>query len=67
MHEPVLVMNVDGILYPVGMTEEQLTVFKVLVSSISKEKPLNVLKKAPIATALEVVDKVNEKYNFSEI
>ena len=61
-HEPVLSMNVDGVLYPVAMTKDQLTMFKIFVATISKEQPLNVLKKVPIVHAYEIAKKVNELY-----
>ena len=61
-HEPVLSMNVDGVLYPVAMTKDQLTMFRLFVATISQEQPFNVLKKVPIIKAYEIAKKVNELY-----
>ena len=60
--EPVLSMNVDGVLYPVAMTKDQLTMFRIFVATVSQEQPLSVLKKVPICEAYEIARKVNELY-----
>lgn len=64
---PVILMNIDGTLYPVGMTGEQTRMLRLFVAGISKEKPLSVLTKAPIIEAHKVAYKVRKAYETVEI
>ncbi|MEH6940804.1 hypothetical protein [Bacillus sp. JJ722] len=52
--EPVLMMNIDGTLYPVAMTEKQYWLFKRTVTIIA---PITVLKEHPIGKAVNLLDK----------
>lgn len=66
-HTPVLMMNVDGTLYPVGMTSEQTKMLRLFVTGLSKDKPLSVLSKAPIIDAHKVANKVRKAYETVSI
>lgn len=66
-HQPVLMMNVDGTLYPVGMTEDQVSAFRLFIAGLSKEKPINVLKKTPIINASEIAEKVRDSYAINVV
>jgi hypothetical protein len=62
---PVLLMNVDGTLYPVGMTQDQTDMLRLFITGLSQEKPLSVLTKAPVIDAHEVVQKVEKHYSVN--
>jgi hypothetical protein len=66
-HTPVLVMNVDGVLYPVGMTSEQTQMLRLFVKGLSKDKPLSVLSKAPIIEAYKIANEVKKAYETIDI
>lgn len=52
--EPVLMMNVDGTLYPVAMTQEQYEMFKLTVSLLS---PITIIKDQPQGQAVNLLEK----------
>ncbi len=62
---PVLLMNVDGTLYPVGMTQEQTNVLRLFITGLSKDNPFSVLTKAPVIDAHKVAEKVNKAYSVN--
>lgn len=64
-HTPVLLMNIDGVLYPIGMTEDQLSMLRLFVGGLSKDKPFSVLTKAPVIEAYKIANKVNKAYSIN--
>lgn len=65
--QPVLMMNIDGVLYPVGMTEEQVKVLRLFVTGLSKDKPFSVLTKVPVAESSDIALEISEKYGLTVV
>jgi hypothetical protein len=65
--QPVLMMNIDGVIYPVGMTEEQVLQLKIFVAGMSKGKPFSLLKKVPVAESFDIAMQINEQYGLKVV
>lgn len=62
-----ILLNKDGYLYPVAMTEEQKKMIDLFIATISQEKSFRILDKAPVVKISEVIKKIENSYGIKVI
>lgn len=62
-----ILVDVDGVLYPIAMTKEQKAMIDSFVASVSQESEFKILDKAPVITTGEIVEKIEREYGLKVI
>lgn len=62
--KPILIMDVDGTLFPVGLTQEQVHLFERFVAGANVVGELAVLDKTPIGDMNEITERIENDYQI---